>query len=82
MTKRSADAAYTREDSGLSSRLITVPNAPRLRPLQNAGWNIPFLDIGPAACPDHLAVREGGLPDNPSVLELFLRQWEVRAKRP
>ncbi len=71
MTKRSADAAFGRDDSGPSSRPVSVPNAPRLRPLQTPAWHIPFLDIGPTACPEHLGEREAlALQNSPSVLLL------------
>ena len=74
MTKRSADAAFARDDSGPSSRPISVPNAPRMMPLQTPAFHIPFLDIGPAARPEHLAVLAGQsapvLQDSPSVLLL------------
>ena len=76
MTKRSADAAFGRDDS--SSRPGLVPNAPRLGPSETPEWDIPFLDLGPAACPEHLAVRKPVLQDSPSVL--LLGQWEMRAK--
>ena len=82
MTKRSADVAFARDDSGPSHPPIYIPNAPRLMPLQTPAWHIPFLDIGPAARPEHLAVLAGQpvLQDNRSVL--LLGQWESLAKRP
>ena len=72
MTKRTADAAFGRDDTSPSSRPISVPNAPRMMPLQTPAWHIPFLDIGPAARPEHLAVLAGQpvLQDNRSVLLL------------
>ncbi len=74
MTKRTADAAFGRDDTSPSSRPISVPNAPRMRPLETPAWNIPFLDIGPAARPEHLAVLAGQpapvLQDSRSVLLL------------
>ena len=74
MTKRSADAAFARDDSGPSSRPISVPNAPRMMPLQTPAWHIPFLELGPAARPEHLAVLAGQpapvLQDSRSVLLL------------
>ena len=74
MTKRTADAAFGRDDTSPSSRPISVPpNAPRLRPLEAPALNIPFLDIGPAARPEHLEVLVGQpaptLQDNRSVLQ-------------
>ena len=75
MTKRSADAAFGRDDS--SSRPVLVPNAPRMRPLETPEWDIPFLDLGPA-CSEHLAVQSE-LPDSPS--GLLLGQW-MREERP
>ena len=77
MTKRNFQTAFGHDDS--SSRPISVPNAPRLGP-QTPEWDIPFLDLGQAACPEHLAVRKPVLQDSPSVL--LLGQWEMRAKRP
>ena len=79
MTKRSADAAFGRDDTSPSSRPTSVPNAPRMRPLETPALDIPFLDIGPAARSEHLGEREGGLQNSPSVL--LLEQW-MRAKRP
>ena len=79
MTKRSADAAFGRDDTSPSSRPISVPNAPRMRPLETPALDIPFLDIGPTACSEHYAVREGELQKSPSVL--LLKQW-MREERP
>ena len=81
MTKRSADAAFARDDYGPSSRPIFVANAPRLGPLQTPAWHIPFLDLGPAGCSENLAVREAPVLQK-STSVLLPGQWESLGNTP